>query len=82
MESKDLEIIKAVMEQLQNIMKPSTEDFEYRTGRKKPAIEIEVEESPMHEGSEDCMPEDEMEDEEMPEMGGSSLKQRLMKLRG
>lgn len=40
MEARDLEIIKQLMSQLQDEMKPSGDDFEERLGRKKPGIEI------------------------------------------
>jgi hypothetical protein len=39
-EKGELEVIKSLMEQLVEEMKPGAEDFEERLGRKKPGIEV------------------------------------------
>lgn len=84
MDDKTLEIIKELMEQLQDEMKPSAMDFDERLG-KKPKVEvIKVEgKLPGEEGleKEEDMGMDLDSDGEM-EMGPEdSLKKRLMKLR-
>lgn len=76
MENRKMEIISQLMEELQEMMEPSADDFESRLGREKPkAIEIEMSAEPMEMGEE----EDMMMEEESP---GDKLKSRLMKLRG
>jgi hypothetical protein len=77
-EANKMEIISQLMEELQDLMGPSSGDFEERLGRPKPEMEIKVEsegapmESDMGDGMEDegfGSPED-------------KFKNRLMKLRG
>lgn len=74
MEDRKLEIIGQLMEELQDLMGPTADDFNERLG--KPKVEIEMKsEEPMD--GEDCVA---MEgDYESPE---DKLKSRLMKLRG
>ncbi len=86
MEDRKLQIIKELMEQLQDEMSYGAEDFEERLGRKKPdvkVLKIEGEMDPME--SMDDEPESEMgadEDMELESEGpDSELKKRLMKLR-
>lgn len=78
MESKKLQIIKELMEQLQEEMSYGADDFEERLGRKKPEIEI-VEmksQSPKLEKLEEVVGEDlDGDDEE-----GESLKHKSMVL--
>lgn len=93
MDKKELMIIAELMDKLTDEMEMGEEDFAERLGRKKPDVEVveikgvkpemdmedpmeamhEEEESPMHEMMES-------EDEDMDE--DSSLKKRLMKIRG
>jgi hypothetical protein len=82
-----LEIIQELMDDLQEKMEPSADDFNERLG--KPKIDVlkiegklneEPEESPMREAMPGDMEEDMME-EEMPSPE-DELKNRLMKLRG
>lgn len=81
MEEKSMEIIKQLMEELQEQMAYSEDDLGERLGRKKPEVEvmkIEAEGEPMMEGEMDEeMPMDGME--ESPE---DKFKKRLMSLRG
>jgi hypothetical protein len=82
MESKKLNIIMDLMQELQNEMEYGKEDFEERLGRPKPQVEVMKMEGelPMGEEMEGDMPEDEMMMEE--ESPDEKLKNRIMKLRG
>jgi hypothetical protein len=73
----EMEIIKELMEELQEKMKYSEDDLGERLGRPKPEMaSIEIEAGP----EDDCYEEGDMFGEEQsPEDG---LKKRLMKLRG
>jgi hypothetical protein len=82
MESKKLEMIMKLMEELQDEMQYGEEDFSSRLGRKKPEIEVvRLEgEMPLEESDEMGMADDMGEEmDESPEM---KLKSRLKKLRG
>jgi hypothetical protein len=82
MESKKLEMIMKLMEELQEEMQYGEEDFSSRLGRKKPEIEVvSLEgEMPLEESDEMDMADDMGEGmDESPEM---KLKSRLKKLRG
>ena len=90
---KDLEVIKNLMEELQDQMKYSDEDLSERLGRKKPEVKVlEIkgkipmdEESMEDESLEDKLGFDMDHDDEMDEdhevSPDSDLKQRIMSLR-
>lgn len=94
---KELQIIKELMEQLQDEMSYSKDDFEERLGRKKPEgevvkIEGKLEEDPELENMEEELGMDLDQDDEMGESPEhieaveegpeESLKKRLLRLRG
>ena len=69
------------MDQLEASMQEDSGDFESRLGRKKPDVEIEI--GPVEESEEEMeVPEEGMDMEAESESPDSSLKSRLMKLRG
>lgn len=80
----ELKIIRELMEQLEDEMKYSEDDFSERLGREKPKVDV-VSISASDESSED-QPEEEENFEELKEEEKSSpeeeLKKRLLKLRG
>jgi hypothetical protein len=77
MERDEMQIIKELMEELQDHMKYSEDDFGERLGRKKPEVEVmKIEAEPMESEMEGVGMEDEMEGPE------DKLKKRLLKLRG
>ena len=83
MESKRLEIIKKLMEQLQEEMSYGADDFEERLGRKKPGVEVlkleaESPEEKMEDAGGDDLEECDMEESDGPD---AEFKKRLMKLR-
>jgi hypothetical protein len=89
MEKRNLMIIEKLMEELQDEMGYSADDFEERLGRKKPDVEIVKVKSKVEPGIEieSLGDEEEPEFEEMSEMGleedpDEKLKNRLLKLRG
>ena len=79
MDDRKMEIIKQLMEELQDEMAYSEDDFGERLGREKPEVKImkiDTDNDGMSTGDM-CM------DEEMePESPEEKLKSRLMKLRG
>lgn len=85
----ELKIIRELMEQLEDEMKYSEDDFSERLGREKPKVDV-VSISASEESSEDKPEEEEEEEEEnfeeFREEEKSSpeeeLKKRLLKLRG
>lgn len=80
----ELKIIRELMEQLEDEMKYSEDDFSERLGREKPKVDV-VSISASDESRED-QPEEEEDFEEFKEEEKSSpeeeLKKRLLKLRG
>lgn len=80
MEDRKFEIIKQLMEELQDEMQPNSDDFSERLGREKPSVEVmkmsgDGDDSDMDSG----MP---MDDDDMMQSPDDKLKSRLMKLRG
>ena len=76
MNSRKLEIIKQLMDELQEEMQYSEEDFGSRLGREKPTVEM------MSLESEEPMDGDELAMEGEVSSPDDELKDRLMKLRG
>lgn len=73
MEDRKMEIISQLMEELQELMQPSSEELGERLGREPKVASVEVEAGPI----------DEVGEGEEIEMEGpeEKLKQRIMKLR-
>ena len=85
MEGRKFEIIKQLMEELQEEMQYGEDDLSERLGRKKPGIEVMKIEGEVGDGE---MPEElglesgDGEEEVFEEGPEERLKSRLMKLRG
>lgn len=76
MESRKFEIIKQLMEELQEEMQYSEDDLGSRLGRAKPeALSVEIETEEPMDGDDLAMEGEELDPEQ-------KLKERLLKLRG
>ncbi len=82
MNDRKMEIIQSLMEELQEMMEPGSEDFSERLGRPKPDVEISMS-GEMPPDEDEDMPTkspmgDDMSDEDSPD---EMLKNRIMKMR-